>query len=48
MGVGGIGLAAAHEDAQHLALELDADLDDVVIADRIDPERTVDLAGDLG
>ena len=47
MRVRGIGLAAAHEDAQHLAFELDADLDDVGIANRVDPEGAVDLPGDL-
>ena len=48
MGVGGIGLIAAHEDAQHLVVQLDADFDHVGIADRVDPERPVDLSGDLG
>ena len=43
MGVGGIGLAAPGEDAQHLVLELDADFDDAGVADRVDPERPVDL-----
>ncbi len=41
--VGGVGLAALGEDAQHRLVELDADLDQVRVADRVDPERLADL-----
>jgi hypothetical protein len=47
VGVGGVGVAAAGEDAQHVIVEADADLDDRGIADRVEPERPVDLARDL-
>jgi hypothetical protein len=45
--VGGVGLAAAGEDAQHLVFQPDADFHDVGGADRIDPEGPVDLLVDL-
>jgi hypothetical protein len=48
VGVRGISLAAADEDAQHLVVELDANLDDVGAADRVEPERSVDLPADFG
>ena len=42
-----VGLRSSGEDAQHLVLQLHADLDDVGIADRVEPEGPVDLAVDL-
>ena len=41
-----IGLAPPGEDAEDLVVELDADLDEVGAADRVDPERLADLLGD--
>jgi hypothetical protein len=42
-----IRLAAARKDPQHLALELNADFHDIGVADRVDPERPVDLPHDF-
>ena len=45
--IGDIGLGARGEDAQHVVVELDADLDQARAADGVDPERLADLARDL-
>ena len=45
--VGGVGAAARREDPQHVVVEVDADLDQIGIAERVDPEGPVDLPADL-
>ena len=45
--VGCISLTSAGKYAQHLVLKLDADLNQVGITNRVDPEGAVDLFGDL-
>jgi hypothetical protein len=47
VGVRGVSLTAADEDTQHLVFKLDAHLDDVGVADRVEPEGAIDLAGDF-
>jgi hypothetical protein len=47
MRVGRIGLAAPRQDAQHLVLHLDANLDEIGVADGVDPEGAADLPGDF-
>ena len=34
-----VGLAALGDEAQHVRVVLDADLDEVGVADRVDPDR---------
>jgi hypothetical protein len=45
--VGRVGLAAAGDDMHHRGVELDANIDEVGAADRVDPERPSDLARQL-
>ncbi len=47
LGVGGVGLTAAGKDMHHPVVELDADVDEIGAAHRVDPEGTADLARQL-
>ena len=45
--IGDVGFGAGRKHAQHIVVELDADLDQARAADGVDPERLADLAADL-
>ena len=45
--VGGVGAASRREHPQHMVAEVDANFDHVGIAERVEPERPVDVAADL-